>query len=123
MPSNAGVTIARMYFYIMASRSRTLYCGVSGNIEQRVRQHKEHIDPDSFTAKYNIERLVYFEHYATPMGAIRREKQIKNWSRAKKIWLIERENPTWADLAKAWGKPLDWVNLRKPKPQKVWGRG
>src|SRR5690348_5949736 len=98
-----------MHFYIMASRSRIRYCGVSSHLQQRVMQHKEHCFPGSFTDRYNIERLVYFEHYATPMGAIDRETQVKKWSRAKKVWLIERENPTWADLAEQWGKPLDWA--------------
>lgn len=98
-------------FYIMASRSKTMYCGVSGNLEVRVQQHKNHC-LEGFTDKYNIERLVYFERFHEVIDAITREKQVKKWSRVKKIWLIERENPTWIDLAEEWGKPLRWVKLR-----------
>jgi len=91
----------RYHFYIMASRSRTLYCGVTSKIEKRVWQHKNHRIP-GFTDRYNIERLVYFEHHSDIRSAIAREKQIKRWSRQKKLVLIERQNPTWLALSEDW---------------------
>ena len=68
------------YVYIMASRSRTLYTGVTSNLERRVAQHKLKLLP-GFTAPYRIERLVYFEHHGDIRAAIQREKQIKGWIR------------------------------------------
>jgi putative endonuclease len=90
------------YVYIVASRTRVLYCGVTNNVERRVPEHKAGIVP-GFTANYLCERLVWFEHYRYVRNAIAREKQIKNWTRAKKIQLIEEENSSWADLSEAWG--------------------
>ena len=86
------------FFYIMASRSRTLYCGVSGDLHKRVWQHKNHVI-EGFTADYNIERLVYYEQFYDVRNAIDREKQVKRWSREKKLTLIARMNPTWLDLS------------------------
>jgi len=91
----------RYHFYIMASRSRTLYCGVTSKLEKRVWQHKNH-RLSGFTNCYNVERLVYFERYSDIRNAINREKQIKRWSRQKKLALIERANPTWLDLSEGW---------------------
>lgn len=87
--------------YIMASRSHTLYVGVSGNLHKRVFEHKwkEH---DGFTERYNCDRLVWFESYQEVAKAIAREKQLKGWRRAKKIALIEKSNPAWVDLSKEW---------------------
>jgi putative endonuclease len=85
----------------MASKSRTLYTGVTSNLERRVLQHKGKLLP-GFTARYNIDRLVYFEGFGDVLAAITREKQIKSWSRKKKIALIESVNPDWKDLSDAW---------------------
>ncbi|MGB6727766.1 MAG: GIY-YIG nuclease family protein [Terracidiphilus sp.] len=90
------------YFtYIVASRSRTLYIGVTGNLLKRVFDHKwkEH---EGFTATYNCDRLVWFESHQDVTRAITREKQLKAWRREKKIALIERMNPAWVDLSKDW---------------------
>ncbi len=87
--------------YIMASRSRTLYIGVTNNLHKRVWQHKNKVF-EGFTTRYNIDRLVYFEHFDDIRTAIDREKQLKRWSRAKKLWLIEQKNPTWLDLSEGW---------------------
>ena len=90
------------YFtYIMASRSHTLYIGVTGKLPERVFQHKwkEH---EGFTAKYNCDRLVWFEGHLNVTAAIAREKQLKGWRRDKKIALIEKTNPAWGDLSKDW---------------------
>jgi putative endonuclease len=86
------------YVYIMASRSRTLYTGVTTNLQLRVTEHKRHLVP-GFTARYRIERLVYFETWGHIRDAIHREKQIKALRRSKRVALIESKNPTWADLS------------------------
>ena len=89
--------------YIVASRSRTLYIGVTGDLFCRVLQHRAAEAP-GFTSRYRAHRLVWFERYVSPSRAIAREKQLKGWKRDKKIALIERENPTWQDLSEDWGK-------------------
>jgi putative endonuclease len=90
------------YFtYIVASRSHTLYIGVTGDLSKRVFEHKwrEH---EGFTARYNCDRLVWFESYQDVTTAITREKQLKGWRREKKIALIEKMNSAWIDLSKDW---------------------
>ena len=87
--------------YIMASKSRTIYTGVTSNLEQRVYQHKNKMI-EGFTSKYNVNRLVYFELTTDGLSAIEKEKQIKGWTRARKIALIETTNPTWQDLSETW---------------------
>lgn len=92
----------REYFvYILSSRSRTLYVGVTNDLHRRVWEHRSHLVP-GFTARYRIERLAYFESTCDVLAAITREKQIKGWNRAKKIALIEAGNPAWDDLAVGW---------------------
>ncbi len=78
-------------------RNGTIYVGVSSNLIQRVWQHKNHL-ADGFTKKYKITTLVYFEQALTIESAIAREKELKGWSREKKIFLIEETNPYWMDL-------------------------
>ena len=85
----------------MASKSRTLYTGVTGDLERRVCEHKHGTTP-GFTSRYNVTRLVYFEETNKADVAIEREKQIKGLRRDKKITLIEAANPTWRDLAAEW---------------------
>jgi putative endonuclease len=80
--------------YIMASRSRVLYTGVTNDLARRVHEHKQGLIP-GFTSTYCITRLVYFEEFTDIRDAIAREKQIKGWVRARKIRLIELHNPTW----------------------------
>ena len=94
------------WVYILASRSLTLYIGVTGDLQRRINQHKEHRF-DAFTAQYNIDRLVYFERFHYVNNAISREKQLKSWRREKKIALITSTNPTWIDLAEEWGNPIE----------------
>jgi len=86
------------YVYIMASRSRVLYTGVTNDLARRVHEHKRSLIP-GFTSIYRVTRLVYFEEFTDVHDAIAREKQIKGWVRARKIRLIERHNPTWEDRA------------------------
>ena len=86
------------HVYILANRTRALYTGVTSDLKARVFEHKSHTVA-GFTARYNVDRLVYFEEYGESMLAIEREKQIKMLNRAKKIALIEGANPEWQDLA------------------------
>jgi len=84
--------------YMIASRSRALYIGMTNNLERRIYEHKNDL-VDGFSKKYRCHRLVYFESFDEVLKAIDREKQLKRWNRTKKIWLIEQQNPTWDDLA------------------------
>jgi putative endonuclease len=86
------------YTYIMASRSRVLYTGVTNDLARRVIEHRRGVNAD-FTSRYRVTRLVYFEEFADIRDAIAREKQIKGWKRSRKISMIERRNAGWEDLA------------------------
>jgi putative endonuclease len=87
--------------YIMASRSHTLYVGMTSDLHHRVFEHKGH-EKGGFTARYNCDRLVWFESFREVYDAIQREKELKGWRREKKINLIEQSNPTWQDLSRDW---------------------
>ena len=89
------------YVYLLASRSRVLYAGVTNNLERRVREHRLG-EQEGFTKKYRVHRLVLFECFHDTRTAIAREKEIKSWRRQKKVTLIEAANPTWEDLAAGW---------------------
>ncbi len=93
------------YVYIMASRSLTLYIGFTSNLQLRTGQHKSD-EMDGFSKTCQCHRLIYFEHFQNATTAIAREKQLKRWSRIKKITLIKSTNPSLADLSEDWGKPL-----------------
>jgi putative endonuclease len=106
------------YFtYIMASRSHTLYIGVTEDLLKRVFQHKwrEH---EGFTARCNCDRLVWFGRQEDVQKAIARERELKGWLRSKKIALIESANPTWADFSREWydvepadyRRAIDWMD-------------
>jgi len=88
------------YVYIMASTFQRLYIGITTDIETRIAQHKSGLYPDSFTSRYKIDKLVYFERFAMIPEAIARETQLKKWSRIKKLRLIVAHNPTWRDLSR-----------------------
>jgi len=112
--------------YIVASRSGVLYTGITSDLEHRVWQHKNGTF-EGFPKKYKCNRLVYFGRYDQVQSAIGREKQIKGWTRAKKIALIESMNPRWQDLSEHWGwrfvvngqsmKDTDAADARKIKLQ------
>ncbi len=85
------------YVYIMANNRPTLYVGVTNSIERRSVQHKYKFI-DGFTKKYNLSKLVYFEHYTDVKEAIKREKQLKHWNRSWKLNLIQKMNPAFEDL-------------------------
>ncbi len=87
------------YVYIMATRQDgPIYIGVTSDLHKRIFEHKTYAIP-GFTARYNVDRLVYFEVFENPEAAIAREKQLKKWRRAWKVDMIERDNPEWRDLA------------------------
>jgi putative endonuclease len=99
-------TLLRQFaIYIMTNRPRgVLYVGLSSDLPERVRQHREGLIP-GFTLHYNLARLVYFEYLNTAAAMIAREKRLKGWRREWKIALIEEKNPTWRDL---------WPDITKP---------
>jgi len=87
------------YIYILTNKNNTtLYVGVTANLIARIEQHQQKVNPKSFTARYNLNKLVYYEAFQMIGDAIAREKQIKAGSRAKKIALIEKNNANWADI-------------------------
>lgn len=98
------------YVYILSSKAKVLYVGMTNNLARRMYEHKNKLNP-GFTAKYNVDSLVYFEEVENEMAAKKREKQIKGWLREKKIKLIESKNPEWRDLSASF---LDRV-LGKPE--------
>ncbi len=89
------------YVYLMSNKSRRLYTGVTSDLHRRSYQHKHKLI-EGFTSRYVFDMLVYFERFSDIGAAIAREKQLKSWSRAKKIALIESQNPEWADLSAGW---------------------
>ena len=104
------------HVYILASKSRVLYTGITSDLWHRVWEHKNNVFL-GFTRKYRVHRLVYFETFKYVDNAIKREKEIKGWLRAKKIALIEAENPTWEDLSEEWfdGKDVKRISFA-PEP-------
>jgi len=103
----------KYYVYILASKSRVLYVGVTNNLDRRVYEHKNDLI-EGFSKQYRCHRLVYFESFQRVRNAIAREKQLKRWSRAKKVLLIQRVNPTWEDLSADWGKPIEMIRQQVP---------
>jgi putative endonuclease len=89
------------YVYILASKSRVLYIGVTSNLGRRVEEHRTSMDDSAFTTRYRVRYLVYFEEYQTAAQAITRETQMKKYRRSKKLALIDAFNPEWRDLARA----------------------
>jgi putative endonuclease len=91
------------YVYIMASKSRVIYVGMTGFLMARVLRHKAG-EGGAFTRKYRVHRLVYYRCFSRVGDAIARETEIKKWRREKKVGLILADNPTWEDLAAGWGE-------------------
>jgi putative endonuclease len=99
------------YAYIMANKTKgVLYIGCTDNIEERVKEHKLKIYPNSFTAKYNCDKLIYLEELDDGFSASKRELQLKKWKRDWKINLIEDMNPSWSYLSTNWN--LNFNKLR-----------
>ena len=87
------------YVYILASATNvSTYIGMTSDLVRRVYEHRTHADPNSFTSRYDIHKLVYFEQTSYVRSALEREKQLKGWRRSKKNALIETMNPEWKDL-------------------------
>ena len=95
------------YFYIISNANRTLYAGIAANLIARVEEHRRGAYPNGFTARYNFDRLVYFECLRSQQEAATREKQVKGWRRSRKMELILSMNPEWRDLTVDWGTLLD----------------
>lgn len=91
------------FVYILTSNSGTLYIGITNNLQRRIWEHKNKIAA-GFTSKYNVNRLVYYETFGEAKSAIAREKQLKGWTREKKLKLIESINPKWVDFSEEWEK-------------------
>ena len=89
--------MATYWLYITASKSRVLYVGVTNDLVRRIWEHKNHV-VKGFTARYHVDRLVYFEEASDVLSAIAREKEIKGWVRKKKVALIESVNPKWKNF-------------------------
>ena len=86
--------IYNFYVYILTNKAKTvLYTGMTNNLKRRLHEHKSKLNPNSFTAKYNVSYLLYYEHYGWVQQAIEREKEIKNFPRSKKLELIRSINP------------------------------
>ena len=86
------------FVYILSNSSQVLYIGVTNNLDGRLFEHARDRDPSSFVARYNLDRLVFYETYPTPREAIAREKQLKGWTRERKKRLIRESNPMWRNL-------------------------
>ena len=87
------------YVYILTNNNgNVLYTGITNDLIKRIYEHKQHFDKGSFTARYNVEKLVYFEETTDVLSAIEREKQIKSWNRKRKNKLVESKNPNWNEL-------------------------
>ncbi|MCH8186067.1 MAG: GIY-YIG nuclease family protein [Chloroflexi bacterium] len=93
--------MAQYYVYIMTNATRTLYIGVTNDLLKRVYEHKGKLT-GGFTKKYNVTWLAYYEVTTDVYTALTREKQLKKWSRGKKVALIQSMNPRWKDLAQDW---------------------
>ena len=104
------------YVYILASSFKKLYIGVTTDLMHRITEHKSHKNPQSHTAKYNINKLVYFERFTTITAAIQREKQLKGWLRTRKLDLVISTNPLWQDLSEDWDKPIPLFKESDQRP-------
>jgi putative endonuclease len=96
------------WVYIMSNKSRRLYVGITSALIKRVLQHKNKLYPDSFTARYEFDTLVWYEEQPGFASARAREIEIKGWRREKKLKLILAENPDWADLSLEWQEDPGW---------------
>ena len=90
-----------------------IYIGITDNIQERVKEHKLRVYPDSFTSKYKCDRLVYLEEFENGQEALKRERQMKKWKRAWKIELIEDQNPSWMDISMNWS--FNYKKLRNER--------
>ena len=99
------------YVYIVASLQKALYVGMTNDLRRRMYEHKTGAIP-GFTARYRVNRLVYFETHTDVRAAISREKQLKGWLRKRKVALIQAENAEWEDLSDRIGLPPSAIPVR-----------
>lgn len=102
------------YVYILTNRSGTLYIGVTNELQRRLQEHREG-KPGTFSARYKLDRLLYFEETDDVTVAIAREKQLKGWTRKRKIALFTETNPRWLDLSEDWVDPRERALLSEDK--------
>ena len=108
----------KFFTYIVTNKRRgTLYTGMTNSIRIRSLQHKKNVNKSSFTYRYKLKRLVWYESFSTASEAIHREKEIKGWKREKKIAFIEKSNPNWKDL---YGEIFNKSSLKYSKMSDVW---
>ncbi len=100
------------YVYILRNRSGTLYIGVTNDLQRRLQEHREK-KPGTFSARYKLDRLLYFEETDDVAVAIAREKQLKGWTRKRKIALFTETNPRWRDLSEDWVDPRERALLSR----------
>src|SRR5712692_2983537 len=100
------LVLVACYVYIISNANQTLYIGMTVDLVRRMIQHKNGTFRNNFTRRYNFDRLVYFEESTDRAAAARREKQLKGWTRARKVALITAMNPEWQDLSSKWDDPL-----------------
>ena len=93
-----GAVMTAFVYILSNNTNTTVYTGVTNDLPRRIDEHRRHMNPDSFTAKYNITKLVYYERHENVWDAIAREKQIKGWNRKRKNDLVNSLNPDWKDL-------------------------
>ena len=113
---NPGELMKTFWAYIMSNKSRRLYVGMTSTLIKRVFQHKNKLYPDSFTARYEFDTLVWYEEHSDFVSARTREVEIKGWRRQKKMKLILAENPDWTDLSREWEGDPAW----KLEPEAHW---
>lgn len=101
--ADVSSVMSQHYVYLLASRSRTLYVGMTKDLARRLREHRTGRSSGAFSARYDVHQLVYFEVASSPYAAVTREKEIKTWSRERKMELVESMNPGWEDLATSLG--------------------
>ena len=90
------------YVYILSNLAKTLYVGATRDVQRRLYEHRAKLNPNSFTARYDITRLVHLEHFESWSDALARERQLKGWTRARKLALIDHNNKRWLDLSDSW---------------------
>ena len=115
-----NMTTAKIFFvYILSNKSRKVYVGFTSELEVRTFKHTHKWYPNSFTARYKFDMVVYVERFLDPNNAIAREKEIKGWRREKKLRLIRSVNPDWADLSAEWRESELWQCIPEAKPRFV----
>jgi putative endonuclease len=101
------------YVYIITNKKDgTLYVGETGNIKSRTSQQKRKVHPETFSEKYNLNTLVYFEVQDSRDAGLKREKQLKKWNRDWKIRIIEEKNPDWIDLSNDWDLAFEMMGIK-----------